>query len=102
VLTVPKIKNIHQKVLENATKTETSLEMGSWHTCQTTHCRAGWVTHLAGEEGKKLEDFFGPALAAAKIYEASSSIKVHWAIQFFEDKENAMIDIKRCAELEKK
>jgi hypothetical protein len=29
--------------------------MGSWHTCETTHCIAGWAVHLAGEEGKALE-----------------------------------------------
>ncbi|MGB0405020.1 MAG: hypothetical protein ACPGDB_02385, partial [Fusobacterium sp.] len=37
-----KIENIHQKVLEAVT-TDNALDMSDWHTCETTHCRAGWV-----------------------------------------------------------
>jgi hypothetical protein len=75
--------------------------MADWHTCDTTHCRAGWVVHLAGEEGKKLESAIGTPLAAIKIYRASSDIEVKWVLRFFESDEEAMEDMKRCAELEK-
>ena len=75
--------------------------MGDWHTCDTTHCRAGWVVHLAGKAGYELEDKLGTPLAAAKIYSESSEIKVHWALRFFEENEIAMEDMKRCAGLEK-
>jgi hypothetical protein len=39
--------------------------------CGTTHCRAGWVVVLAGDEGKALEDKIGTPAAAAAIYLAS-------------------------------
>ena len=99
---IPKIDNIHQKVFESASKTECSLDMGQWHTCETTHCRAGWVVFLAGEEGRKLEAHLGTPLAAAKIYRKSSKIDVHWPLRFFESNELAMDDMRRCAELEAK
>ena len=47
------------------------LNMETWHTCETTHCRAGWAIHLAGEAGKVLESFVGPAVAGTLIYLAS-------------------------------
>jgi len=75
--------------------------MSNWHTCDTTHCRAGWIVTLAGEDGKKLEGHLGTPLAANKIYKASSDIKVDWALRFYESDDVAMADIKRCAELEK-
>lgn len=74
--------------------------MSRWHTCETTHCRAGWVVHLAGEAGKKLEEFHHTPLAAQLIYRASSSLHVS-PVRFFEDNETAMRDIERCAELER-
>jgi len=51
---IPKIENIHQAVF-TAASTDGALDMGSVHQCQTTHCRAGWVVHLAGEAGYALE-----------------------------------------------
>jgi len=87
--------------LESADK-ENALNMDSWHTCETTHCRAGWVIHLAGKQGYELEKLIGTPLAASKIYKNSSEIPVHWALRFFEDNETALSDMKRCAELEKK
>lgn len=73
--------------------------MGSWHTCDTTHCRAGWVTHLAGEAGRELERFHNTELAAMLIYRESSSIKVApW--RFYQTADEAMADMKRCADEE--
>jgi len=77
-----------------------ALDMGSWHTCETTHCRAGWVVALAGDEGKALEGFYGTPLAAIKIYRASSDLPVAWALRFFETDEEAMEDMNHMAELE--
>ena len=74
--------------------------MNSWHTCETTHCRAGWVVHLAGEEGKALEQKTNTAFAAMMIYKASSDIRVSPA-RFYDAADAAMADIHRCAELEK-
>ena len=97
---VPKIENIHAKVLEACSR-ESALEMGDWHTCDTTHCRAGWVVVLAGEEGKKLEEETSTLFAALQIYKKSSTIIPHMP-QFFETNERAMEDIKKCAEAEVK
>jgi hypothetical protein len=75
--------------------------MGAWHTCGTTHCRAGWVVHLAGEKGYALEKFHDTALAAQLIYrESSPDLHVN-VCRFYDDNESALADIKRMAELEK-
>lgn len=77
-----------------------ALDMGAWHTCDTTHCRAGWVVHLAGAEGYELEKRTSTQFAALQIYHKSSSIAVP-PTRFFDDNITAMNDIKRCAETEK-
>jgi len=97
-LTIPKIENIHQEILK-AVSVPNSLDMSDWHTCDTTHCRAGWVTFLAEKEGKELENKTSTAFAAFQIYKASSDIKVNHS-QFYISNESAMKDIKRCAKLE--
>jgi len=73
--------------------------MGDWHTCETTHCRAGWIVDLAGDAGKRLEKKTSTEFAAMMIYKKSSPIYVSPA-RFYEDNETAMADIIRCAELE--
>ena len=97
---VPVIENIHQKVLE-AVSNPGALEMDTWHTCETTHCRAGWVEVLAGDAGRELAKKTSTAFAAMQIYKKSSPIRVS-PVRFYEDNKTAMADIKRCAELEKK
>ena len=70
--------------------------MGSWHTCDTTHCRAGWVVTLAGEEGRALEAFFNTALAAQLIYrESGAPIN---PCRFFDSDADAMADMKKLAD----
>jgi hypothetical protein len=95
----PVIENIHQKVYE-AAKADGALNMGDWHTCDTTHCRAGWVEFLAGDEGKKLARQTSTQFAAMMIYKASSPIRVS-PVRFFESEPQALADMKRCAEEEK-
>ena len=91
---VPKIENIHQRVFA-AVSQPNALEMGSWHTCDTTHCRAGWVVHLAGDEGRELEKFFNTELAAMKIYEASG-YQIS-PVRFYDSNEAALEDMRRLA-----
>lgn len=74
--------------------------MGAWHTCDTMHCRSGWVVTLAGEAGKILEGKISSLFAAMQIYKASSKIRV-FPPRFFETDAVAMADMKRCAEEEK-
>ncbi len=96
---IPKIENIHQKLLAAVTADGNKLKMDDVHVCQTTHCRAGWVVHLAGKEGYALEAFHNWELAAHLIYKESSPHKVLCA-RFYDGNKAAMDDIKRMAELE--
>ena len=57
------IKDRLTAVALNALASESALNMGTWHTCETTHCMAGWAITLAGDEGKKLESKYGPHAA---------------------------------------
>jgi hypothetical protein len=94
---VPVIENIHQRVLEAVTAPNHALDMSDWHTCGTTHCRAGWVVHLAGEAGYALERFHNTALAAQLIYDASDTTRRISPVRFYETNEVAMADIRRLA-----
>jgi predicted metal-dependent hydrolase len=67
---IPKIPNIHAAVLAAASAPD-ALDMAHWHTCETTHCRAGWVVHLAGDAGYALEKQYGTKVTALMIYHAS-------------------------------
>jgi len=65
---VPVLDDIHRKVYE-AARVDGALDMTRWHACETTHCRAGWVNHLAGARG--LEVMNEPNVVAHLIYLAS-------------------------------
>jgi hypothetical protein len=68
------------------------------HSCGTTHCRAGWVVHLAGEAGYALEERTSSEFAAMQIYKASG-----YPIspcRFYESNEVALADMRRLAEEE--
>ena len=69
--------------------------MGDWHTCETIHCRAGWVVHLAGEEGYELEKYLDTCLAAQLIYK-ESGYEIS-PCMFYQSDEEAMQDIERLA-----
>ena len=73
--------------------------MGSWHACGTTHCRAGWVVHLAGVGGRALEYAFGTSAAAALIYMASDP-KLERIPDFYCGNDEALEDMRRLAEAE--
>jgi hypothetical protein len=92
----PIIPDIHRRVYEAASQPG-ALDMGDWHTCDTTHCRAGWVVALAGEEGQKLEDEIGTAGAATLIYLASDP-KLDRFPNFYTNNAEALADMKRLAE----
>lgn len=98
-----KIENIHQKVYEAASQPD-ALNMRAWHACDTTHCRAGWVVHLAGDVGRTLEWAYGgpsrgTAVAAALIYLASDP-SLERVPDFHCDNETALADMERLADLE--
>ena len=77
---------------------QNNLDMSTWHTCKTNHCRGGWVVTLAGEDGKKLEAFHGTLLAAQLIYDASDTSRRFNPCRFYDTDEEALADMKRLAE----
>jgi hypothetical protein len=44
-----------------------ALRMCGWHTCDTTHCIAGWAIAQAGEPGRLLEAAMGPEVAGLML-----------------------------------
>jgi len=94
------IPNIHQAVLEAASKPE-ALDMGSWHNaCGTAHCRAGWVVTLAGDGGRALEWVLGTPAAAALIYQASDPT-MERVPDFYASNDAALEDMRRLADAER-
>ena len=94
---IPKIENIHTKIFEAVTQPQ-ALNMDDWHTCNTTHCRGGWVVHLAGEAGYALERYHNTLLAAQLIYRESGYLIN--PCRFFDGNAAALADMKKLAETE--
>jgi hypothetical protein len=90
-----KIKNIDAAILAAIDARGNELRMSSWHTCGTTHCRAGWAIHLAGDAGYKLEKVVGSAAAGALIYAASRPDKP--VPDFIASDAVALADLRACA-----
>jgi hypothetical protein len=97
---IPVIENIHQKLFDAVSKPN-ALAMDSWHTCDTTHCRAGWIVHLAGDKGYALEAHTTTLFAAMQIYHNSQPKIPVSPVRFFETNTVALADIERCANEEK-
>jgi hypothetical protein len=95
---VPRIANIHQAVYSAASKPD-ALDMATWHTCDTTHCRAGWVITLAGDAGRAMEWCIGTSTAAAIIYMASDP-GIERIPNWHASNEDALADMRRLAEAE--
>ena len=97
---VPIVEHLDRKLFDAVTTGGGSLEMGAWHTCETTHCRAGWAIHLAGPAGYALQESLGgergggAERAGRAIYRASTGRVPH----FYATNERALEDIRRCAE----
>jgi len=95
---VPVIPDLDHEIL-TALEHGGELDMNAWHTCDTTHCRAGWAVTLAGKEGKKLEAKYGPATAASLLYAASCP---HLPIpNFYVPNEEALLDMRARVEATK-
>ncbi len=91
-LTVPIVAEIDKQILA-ALDAGGTLAMAAWHQCQTTHCRAGWAIHLAGEGGAVLEARVGPCAAGALIYHASAG----YVPNFYASDAEAYADIRAHA-----
>ena len=92
--TIVKVENIDARILA-AVESGGTLKMDSWHTCETTHCRAGWAITLAGDGGRVLEDIYGSAVAGALIYAASRPSKP--IPNFYQNTASAMASIRADA-----
>jgi hypothetical protein len=102
----PKIENIHQKVYAAASAPK-ALDMGIWHdaayhegNCGTTHCRAGWVVALAGDEGRALEQKLQSTPAAASLIYLASDPSIERFPNFYSSNSEALADMKAMAEAE--
>ena len=96
---VPVVKKLHQSILA-AIGAGGRLERLDWHMRATTHCRSGWAIHLAGKPGYALQERVGPLMAGALIHFASCK----WMDRvpnFSASNEEALADIRKCAEREK-
>ncbi len=74
------------RILEKVEAEGCKLEMADWHTCETTHCLAGWAVVLSGEAGKVLEAKSTTYLAGRLLL----GLDAEEAEIFFEDGETAM------------
>ena len=89
------VPDLHKKVADAVLRA--GLDMHHWHSgCGTTHCRAGWAIHLAGEDGRKLEIELGSDVAGTVIYHNSTGMVPN----FYCGNEEALADILKCASLE--
>ena len=95
-LPVPSVTDLDRRVYEAASQPG-ALEMDNWHSCEQTHCRAGWIVSLAGEQGRALEKRFNTELAAMLIYHKSTGRKIS-PVRFYDSNEDALADMRRCAE----
>ena len=90
---VPVLSKLDKQIMDVVDNGTGVLKMNQWHACSTTHCRAGWAITLAGAQGKKLEEKYGPARAGAILYAVSTGR----IPSFFTSDERALADIRRCA-----
>ena len=93
---LPVVPKLDSKILAAIGEDAAGLDMGSWHTCETTHCIAGWAIHLAGDAGRALEDEVGSNAAGALIYHVSTGV----VPDFFASEESALADLRKRAAAE--
>ena len=62
------LNNLRSAIFERVCEAPQALEMSKWHTCETTHCLAGWAV-VIHPQGKLLESVYGTSAAAAMIFQ---------------------------------
>jgi hypothetical protein len=92
---VPPVEDLDGKILA-AIEAGGTLKMDNWHSCETTHCRAGWAITIS-PVGRTLESIYGSSVAGALIY--SVSYPKMRTPDFHASNEDAMNDIKARAAL---
>jgi hypothetical protein len=79
-------RTLLRAVAERALASDTALDMTNWHSCETTHCIAGWAIHLSGERGAELERTVGSStggavllgVEAAKLFRVNNDTAREW------------------------
>jgi hypothetical protein len=66
--------DLPRRVAEAALTPPEALDMGRWHTCETTHCLAGWAIHLSGPAGYALEAATSPSVAGAMLMPSAAHL----------------------------
>lgn len=76
-----------RRVAAAALATPDALEMGRVHTCETTHCIAGWAVHLSDDPAIKAAEWSAAGTAllgveAASMFYASNADAREWLRQY--------------------
>ncbi len=72
-----------QRIAKLVLSDNAKLAMQSVHTCNTTHCIAGWACHLA-EQGKEMEEQYGWSWAGLRLLGPEA------ATHFYDSDQNAI------------
>ena len=83
IVTADQGEPLLRQVAEAALAAPKCLAMQTWHTCETSHCIAGWAIHLSGDKGRDLEKKYGPANAGMIL------LGVEASTHFYDDNETA-------------
>lgn len=94
-----RVPSLHRKMLR-AIENYGALEMRIPHTCETTHCRAGWAAILLGPIGLQTERQLGWEIAGALISLASCEHLRGRTPSFTCANDRALADIRRLADLD--
>ena len=97
---IPRVPSLHRRMLAAIEADPKSFDMKTWHSCATTHCRAGWAIHLAGAAGYALEMGMSSPTAGTLIHLASCPQLEGIAPDFYASNEDALADIRRLAAME--
>jgi hypothetical protein len=66
--------DLPRKVAQAALASPESLDMSTWHACETTHCLAGWAVHLSGSAGYALESITSTSVAGAMLMPSAAHL----------------------------
>ena len=91
---LPPVPSLDRVILGALEAPGARLDMGTWHSCATTHCRAGWAITLH-PMGADLEAVFGPRMAGAAIYLRSTGA----VPDFYASTGDALASIRAGAEI---
>ncbi len=84
----PKLELPYTQIMQATNGCTANFDMSSWHhSCNTTHCAAGWIVTKAGEAGKTLKREFDTPTAARLILR--KSCPADWPLPNFYAKNDA-------------